>query len=299
MLSLRITKEGASGKVATAVNRTRKIRLSGIRGWLAERWTKDEMETRSTTEKAQSGQSHLHPAKNIRDLLKTWDLKKLSLVRLTAFTLLELLIVIAIITILASMALPALLRAKGTVNQTSCLNNLKNLGISTVYYSNDNDLWFPIGYTDTPRRYWIQCLADTKSINNEWLEITQKTSLLKPSYLYCPQSKYNSNYSSYGFNQYLFGYDSGTDPHYLNIKTSKARPSNYMFADKFVGWGTSFYWNNNMVYNLGSHHSRGSNVLYVDGSGRKVQTPFQNGTYYPKEGMDSLFPFQTRQGNSF
>ena len=34
VLNLRMTKEGSSGKVATAANRTREIRLSGMRGGL-------------------------------------------------------------------------------------------------------------------------------------------------------------------------------------------------------------------------------------------------------------------------
>ncbi len=78
-----------------------------------------------------------------------------------AFTLIELLVVIAIIALLAAILFPVFARARENARKSSCANNLKQIGLGMLQYSQDYDeLSVPIrtGGNPSPHFAWHQLI---------------------------------------------------------------------------------------------------------------------------------------------
>jgi prepilin-type N-terminal cleavage/methylation domain-containing protein/prepilin-type processing-associated H-X9-DG protein len=191
--------------------------------------------------------------------------------RSRAFTLIELLVVIAIIGILASILLPALVRAKQAAHKIKCISQLRQLAFALQMYADEHDGEYP------PRR----------SSPNHWV-FTLKPYYLDASenLLQCPSDRFfnKRSYLINGWNDYFEAVLSPAD--YLEYQNwnwprgmsesaipdssetiifgEKAKDSQHVHMDFHQGFG------NDLEELDHKRHGRASNFAFADSSVRSL-----------------------------
>ncbi|MBS1370768.1 MAG: type II secretion system protein [Lentisphaeria bacterium] len=139
------------------------------------------------------------------------------------FTLIELLVVIAIIAILASMLLPALNQARERGRETSCKNNLRQIGLQIQMYADSNKDRLPEAKANDPGITW-----EHKLVNNLQQYSGNNSKMYKCPSDVIPRTAaalaVDSHLKSYRCNGYVWATDvaGGLQGAYLNAKN---RPS--------------------------------------------------------------------------
>jgi prepilin-type N-terminal cleavage/methylation domain-containing protein/prepilin-type processing-associated H-X9-DG protein len=155
--------------------------------------------------------------------------------RRRAFTLIELLVVIAIIAILAGLLLPALAKAKEQGYRIRCLSNIKQILLSTLMFTTDNEDKMP--YTswssDTFNvANWCYMRVATNRPDHT-VELGQLWPFHKEKKIYwCPLDRTNTVFfrqremqvCSYMMNGAVSGYSTGPGGPYTTYKLSQFQP---------------------------------------------------------------------------
>jgi len=159
-----------------------------------------------------------------------------------AFTLIELLVVLAVIGILAAMLLPTLARGKASAWRADCASNLRQLGLATQMYWDDNNgncfRWYE-GVTNNGELYWFGWLGTGQegqrpvdlSAGALYRYLAASKVRLCPALNYAlPQFKLkaDSPVCSYGYNVLLSPGSSGT---FANISRVRRPTETTLFAD--------------------------------------------------------------------
>lgn len=211
------------------------------------------------------------------------------------FTLIELLVVIAIISIIAAILFPVFARTRENARRTSCLSNMKQLGVGLMMYTQDYDSIYPPSWSC--RDTTASCPADAaeNDLNKPggkfivrgnssgsghyktWMDFIFP--YVKSVQLFvCPSSQVASTVPNYGYSVAFSGFDFYGDrfrsplPAYTPISMAAVtRPSEviciteYSDSYNYIMGPWNMNWANNPDTDTVTPHLDGGVAIFADG----------------------------------
>jgi len=205
----------------------------------------------------------------------------------SGFTLIELLVVIAIIAILAAILFPVFARAREQARKTSCLSNLKQLGLGFLMYAQDYDEKLPgVRFGDGVGQSWPWAVWQGSVDWNGVFTHAVMPYLKNRGILQCPSGTEVDRWSgvngiSYGYSEYFYNLDQGWAT-LARASGAPAGPSNVTMIAECFSSGIYNDWEtggptlpdgtmdglNRIRYhtwNPWQANHEGTNITYVDG----------------------------------
>jgi prepilin-type processing-associated H-X9-DG protein/prepilin-type N-terminal cleavage/methylation domain-containing protein len=174
-----------------------------------------------------------------------------------AFTLVELLVVIAIIALLAAMLLPALANARERARQIYCVNNLKQIGLGLLLYTDSEDGYFPASHTGD--------YSNPVEGTQEWWEMLAPYGL-KRQFMLCPSDQYKNtpdvqSYLINGFVTFSKLYATVRNPTEKIVLSERADVEAALSHECYHAWLPLSDWQGEIAQ---QRHNGQANYLYAD-----------------------------------